>query len=84
MKVYNSCCGRAAHTPGGTRGSAGPALSTPPGHDPPALMEPLRASRRRPFFFRMKLPPMKMLELMARPRPMQKSYFPRPGLMACE
>lgn len=76
-------------------GSAGPALSTPHTapqragrsgdthtQDLPALMEPLRASRRRPFFFKMKLPPMKMLELIASPRPMQKSYFPRPGLMA--
>lgn len=39
-------------------------------HSLPALMEPFLASRRRPFFFKMKLPPMKMLELIANPRPM--------------
>lgn len=36
----------------------------------PARIEPFLASLRSPFFLRMKLPPMKMLELIAKPRPM--------------
>lgn len=38
--------------------------------DPPALVEPLLASRKRPFFFNMKLPPMKIVELTASAKPM--------------
>lgn len=36
----------------------------------PALIEPFLASLKSPFFFRIKLPPMKMLELIANARPM--------------
>lgn len=36
----------------------------------PARGAPLVASFRRPFFFKMKLDPMKMLELTARAKPM--------------
>lgn len=36
----------------------------------PARIDPLRANRRRPFFFRIKLAPINALELTARERPM--------------
>lgn len=35
----------------------------------PARIEPFLASLRSPFFLRIKLPPMKMLELMANAKP---------------
>lgn len=36
----------------------------------PARVDPLRANRRRPFFFRIKLAPINTLELTAKERPM--------------
>jgi len=36
----------------------------------PALVEPVFASRKSPFFFNIKLPPMKIVELTASAKPM--------------
>ncbi len=38
--------------------------------DPPALVEPFLDSRKRPFFFNIKLQPMKVVELTASAKPM--------------